>query len=125
MKTNFTSLHPWHRLTELLCVGLVFVALPVRADKKHHGGRHHSGHGNYVHHYNSHYSGHSDGHSRKPTIARNYDHYDPNIGYYEGYYNEYPVYSPRYQGRSYYDNSNYGHSHHHSLTTQLLQQLLR
>ena len=118
MKSIRTSHRLLHRVTWLLCAGIFAIALPANAkDKDKH--RHHS-----THHYNSHYPGHSTGHSSHHSTHRNFDRYEPRYGYYDGYYDDYPAYSPRYRGRSYYEHSNYGHSHHNSLAESLLLQFL-
>ena len=99
----------------LLFAGLfAFASNAIAADRHHHGSSHShnyshgSSHG-YTHHYNSHYHGYG-GHYH----SRSYDYYDPGVGYYDGYYDDYPYYSPYYQGPGIYL-----HNRHHSLNFHL------
>lgn len=81
------------RLALLLCSCLFVLALPASAKDKSHGSSHH-----YNPRYNSHSSnnGHSNGrangHSNSRSNHGNFKQYNPGYGYYQGYYNDYPVY---------------------------------
>ena len=113
MKTN-------RAILGLLGVLLVAMALPVDAKNR----RHNPGRGNYSHQYNSHY-GRSQGRSHSGISYgdrsghRDFLNYVPAVGYYNGYYDDYPYYSPYYRGRSSYGHSGYGHSHHNRINLQL------
>ena len=113
MKSTQLSHSLIQRFTVLLCISLfVAFASQVHADDKHHRG---SSHGS-THHYNPHDRVYSNGR----TYYRTYDHDEPRIGYYDGYYNDYPAYAPSYRGRSYYPHSNYdGPTRHRGLSFNL------
>ena len=71
-----------------------------------------------------------DNHQYQPETGQQPYHHDQpepeddrGYGYYQGYYNDYPVYAPQYRGRSYYGGSNYGRNQHNSLLNELLRRL--
>ncbi len=113
MKSHPTPSLPVRRLPLLLCAALFAFTLSASA----------GGHG-YSHHFNPHFNGHPPGHAYGWGNGRgnynNFKQYHPQHGYYPGYFNHYPAYSPNYRGQGYYNNSNYDHTNHRTLLNQLL-----